>query len=134
VRFVTAGCGHDELTTAAWRPARFHDGRYCEALLPLSDASTIRGNDTSLVECSPRPSVTALRSVSTHNYDAFPTWYARLLRNDELVQLGRAVLVIPLMPKDSGQSLLDKLLSDVADGIISDRKFSKWSPAGTYVF
>jgi hypothetical protein len=54
-------------------------------------------------------------------------WYTRLLRNDELVQLGRAVLVVSLMPKDSGQSLLDELLSDVADEIISGRKLFKWS-------
>lgn len=48
------------LTTAWCLPARFHDGKYCDARLPLSDASTIRGIETSLVECRPRLSAIEL--------------------------------------------------------------------------
>lgn len=39
---------------------------------------------------------------------------SRLLGNDQLVQLGRAFLVVPLVAQDSRQTLFDELFGNVA--------------------
>lgn len=63
----------DTKSTTAWcLPARFHEGRYCEARLAVSEASTIRGRETSLVECIPLPSAVAL-IVSENLFVPFET-------------------------------------------------------------
>lgn len=102
-------------TTAACRPARFHEGKYWVARLPFSEASTIRGRETSLGECRPRVSVTALFALQLHRPgraklgDGLP-----LFGNYQLVELQRAILVVPLVAQDGGETLLDKLLGDVS--------------------
>lgn len=97
------------LTTAECRPARFHEGKYWEARLPLSDASTMRGSETSFVECRPRVSVTALHSVEIR------VRYPRLLSNNQLVELQRPIFVISPVSQHSCETFFDELLCNIAE-------------------
>jgi hypothetical protein len=100
-------------STMAWcRPARFHEGRYCDARLALSEASTILGMETSLVECMPLPSAAALH-VSSRSVGGSAS--LRLFSNDELIQFGGTVFVITLVSQNGSQSLFNHLLGNVAE-------------------
>jgi hypothetical protein len=68
--------------------------------------------ETSLVECMPLPSAAALH-VSSRSVKGSAS--LRLFRNDELIQFGGTVFVIPFVSQDCSQSLLNHLLGDVAE-------------------
>jgi hypothetical protein len=81
-----------------------------------SEASTIRGKDTSLLECIPLPSVTALemRLLSATSTLLRYRCNSRLFGNDQLVEVGRSVLVVLLVPQNGGITLFYELLRYVA--------------------